>query len=514
MTSALHARRFPIQQSPTSLYSIFESWGSLKLIPNSTLQNVFSYNSSWITKPEFGSTWLDMYLTCTERNVAPGPSALDDCCFSLIFSLAAFAYEHYSDSWSKSIHILPYLVLFTTYSRQLTFPTLPTHTTYDLTVGLTPSRLHIQTIIRRHVRSLSNTPSARLARSSKTGKLNKQRRRHYDEQITSYSSSLLSYLLGCWDPDCWTMSIPTPRDRTYADYLDLDHILVDVCDLFQKCRSNIDLQTYTERVDHLFRGLGPSDSNPYPRLPPRLSFNFIRETRPSFGGISLPVLLISRHIPGLFDADYPTLLHTNDLDAKGGQTDESTSVIALHRLLNRVRASGHRLHRLYADDVESSLEHHRRATAARGAYLAITQELKTATLQYYSGCNAAYVDSFCSLVDAVRPHSTLDVILDCGGLWPSLAPRAWLFQMTKGRWADTEERWQKVLGVLSSTLLQVQQAARLKEFLDADKLAEFNKEVENCKPLDPALVLQRPDWALIQVSTTYWVSKLGTQCLS
>ncbi|KAF9011492.1 hypothetical protein BDZ89DRAFT_1077751 [Hymenopellis radicata] len=496
MTSALDARRFPIQQSPTSLYEIFESWGSLKLIPESTSQNIFSYNRYWITKPEFGSTWLDMYLWCTERHAIPEPSALDDCRFTLIFSLAAFAYEHYLDSWSKSIHVLPYFVLFTVYSRQLTFPTLPPRRSYDLTVGLAPSQSHIQDIIRRHVRLLAATPSANFKRSTKK-KNKKLRQKHYDEQVKSYSSALLSYLIGRWDPSCWITSIPTPQDRKYADYLNLDQILVSVCDLFQKCRYNIDLHAYTERVDSLFQGLGPaSHSSPYPRLPPRFFHNLKRGTRPSFDGISLPVLLKGRHVPGLFDAEYPTLPLTNALDSEGSQTDESTSVIALHRLLNRVRASGHRLHGLYADNVKSSLEHHRKATASRRTLLTITQDLKAHIGPYYSECDAACADSFCSLVDALRPRSMMDVILDCGGLWPSLGPRVWLFQMTKARWASTEERWQNVLGVFSSTLLQVQQAARLKEFLMLIK-------VENCKPLDLSLVLEHPDWTLIQIEGNF-----------
>ncbi|KAF9005289.1 hypothetical protein BDZ89DRAFT_1080195 [Hymenopellis radicata] len=463
MTSALNAPRFPVRQSPTSLYGIFESWQKLEL--RSTPQNPFSYNSRWLSAPEFYSTWSNMYSWCIERCAIPSP--LDEPSIGFVGQRHSYT---------------PYFVLFMAHSRRLTFPALSTR--------LAPSRSQITEILTCHTRSLSTTPSDRLVRRTRESgwEFESRQQRHYDSQIESLSSALLSYLEGRWNPGRWLTSISTPRDREYSDYLNLDEVLSDACDLFQKCRSNVELHEYAKRVDSILQGLGPaSHSNVYPRLPPRLFSKSKRGTHLSFEGISLPRLLQVRHVPDLCSAEYRALPLAKVLDANDSQTNGSTSssVIALHELLNRVRDSGRRLHRLYADNVKSSLEHHRRATTSGSTLLTSTQELKAHIVPYYSECDDAYEDSRC-------PRSTLDVILDCGGLWPSLGPRAWLFQMTKARWAGTEERWQNALG-----------AARLKEFLDADKFVELNKEVENCKPLDLSLVLEHPDWALIQIEGNF-----------
>ena len=346
---------------------------------------------------------------------------------------------------------------------------------------------------------MHDTPSFNIAghRYEDFTALHWRRECHYRTKIAALSNSLLSFLMGQWDRNVYPTQLPQPHDDDYRSYFDLDDILKEVCQLYQKSRSNIELYEFAESIDRLAPGVS---SGSLPAFPSQAPSDVL--CQPNHNTVHLPfvlshlsTLLQSRPPPELEQiliVTPPTLL--NDSGAAG----TGDPVGALHGLLKKVAAGPTEFQRLYAANVRSSLEHYQQVGSRIHALH--QQTLESDIHSHHAKCEGRLTQILNTLESTLKPTSSITRIMSSSGLWPNIGKRPLLFQMTKTRWGKLESTWRSALAVLSSAILDVQHADRLALLFGAKRMDELKREAANCQPVDPTLFLRHPDWALVQVS--------------
>ncbi|KIY69275.1 hypothetical protein CYLTODRAFT_394060 [Cylindrobasidium torrendii FP15055 ss-10] len=479
----------------SGLYSILEELGEL-VFPES-LATPVTFGCDWVTRTDYDETWATFYQWCRAESRSHEAKSL------LLFSLATRAYSEEQES--PFARLLPYFVLSLQQS-QLDLPPLPPWRQYNLGRGRQPSTNTIAVTIRTHARDRHLTPSEALWREEDEDWPEYDARcdAHYNASIRDGSLWLQRECMEQWTRNATFVIAGLAEQYPWSDYFDLERIENDVAQLFESCRWNSDLCEFCERLDSLLQsvpsipqtlGLDSSLSQFLPSLHrsqsqcPRTILNLLGSAIPQFDMSTSP--------------DLPVLSPTH-ADTFTSAPEVSTS--SLRGVLSSLgtSASSSRVQNVYAQGVIDSLE----SFEGREISLPFPRPEPDALAAHYSRCQKNRRRCFNQLHSMLCPSSAADTVLLHGGLYPEVDLRALIALLNKDNWCHIRMEWKRALIQLASTTILLQQATRMVQHAALGQTSDLISEVENCGPLDIELVLDHPDWMLIQIESNFRARQL------
>lgn len=376
-------------------------------------------------------------------------------------------------------------------------------------MGRTPSRSEVESLIHKAKHWKANTPSWSLKQGTSEGlrAFDSRRQIHYNSAISRLTPRILQQLMDKWQRHFDMSSCISLSDTDATSYFDVDSIVAQTRTLFQKCRNNNDLHDYTVSVEQAIPSFYHT-SSAFPTAP-----NVVRSPLPFASNPAITYhqvtvsTLASQVVPPTCPVlpTAPTCLVTSSLFTTAH--DSAThSHLALEQLITELSSNSQGLRQDYGTGLRRSLKKLQESTASASSDgIASTMEaVQQRVQQFVEDCKHLTGDVWDAIKSILLPRfnessSKSDQILLLGGLWPCVSPRSLLVQMTRDAWPEMSTGWQDVLSHLAAGIILSQQAGRMNRFAALGKTQELQREVQNCGPIDVELLMQNPDWALVQV---------------
>jgi hypothetical protein len=458
----------PSQMEVTDqILEVAKSWGELTADdPSLGLRP-----SQFWEKRKLGKIWLPVYNICRR-----GPLA--DIRFQLVFSLSSLAYTS-----PDARPLIPTILAFAAFPE---FGPIapPPWRNYDLSQGWEPQLERLKCVIlasARRVMPFDDSPEAKLPtyEGESLYLLTRRRLTRYNGRLNDEVTHEASRLLEQWPcadpstPSIWRDWPQTPNN-----------LIAEVRTLFTIWYSNLELRDHLAKVQNVLNGHRSSPEGSV-ALPPYM----FTPCSHHLASYSTPITydyLFSRAPPSVRPLPDPMALQA--------------SSSPLNELVSKFQHSpSNPFHRLYGEKLAASV----RSLISDGESARSSRQQpynQEVLIRYRDQCKREYLDSLDSVQAFLSPSTShgdqRDMVLCTAGLWPSIAIRALLRQLSS---SSLTSEWEGVLVSLAETLLRFQQAQRLLSYCLLGRKDEFTKEAVNfVRNRD---VTHCIDWLLIQVGS-------------
>ncbi|KAK0208018.1 hypothetical protein DFS33DRAFT_1300737 [Desarmillaria ectypa] len=439
-----------------------------------------SYTRSWLSSKHLQSNWLSfLLLNCTSSSTTTRK-------WQALFSLSAMAYN---DTGIRAM--IPSLLALAVCSwghilerLNLTWCSINSLRSFDLSVGSTPGRGELTAIISDARVSLEASPVASMVQrdSESYSAFLRRKEAAYDRLDRRQASEMLPQLLDLWSPETEPTSIHTSQ-FTHFSMFKITTLLDTVMSYFQHCFHNRRLLRVTDAV----QGAIASMLAQHPRITSVVSYNFTAcSTRPKSHSIAVPLtrkqLLVSRNAVCIGTAhDVTTLFWPIECDLPNSSPMGTGDTGLLASLTSEFRDSNNKLKRLYGAELDESRQHLSSVPVSVGKME-----------DYRYTCQAALTHVLEQITASLQASDSHESALQLGGLWPCINTRSILRQITQ----DIGPEWKSAIQAFALLFIQHQRAHRLLLSVVDQNSIEFHREMSN----DKVTAILYPEWLLLQAS--------------
>ena len=465
-------RRFEASE----LLETFREWGDLRgPIPDASL----IYTREWLDSDDspLKVKWLSIYDLCRA-----GPSNK----FELVFSFAALAYH----SNMRLRNFIPTLLAVAAIPRSnISLPSPPPHSAYNLADGFQPLRGRVQSMIASRKYNLADSPAGRLSQRSNESSSDFRFRQssQYDENISQRKiNPAADYFMNQWP--CSTPSFPFHQMND--SWFDTKTIKKEIEAYFLSCSHNAELRSFISDVATKLNAR--YKSLPSVQIP---RFCFVPQFDVRSDGTDCPFILENLLSSRTDSAPQPSSHEFRRrvfINPTGFGQPIDTS--GLEKLISQFQHNSlSTLASLYSERLESS----RRELCGQQKSI-FSEDLPSMKecLEYRDQCRDRLDHWFCSIFSALAPSSSnpAELILNAGGLWPRIHRRSILQALASTANMTFTPQWNRSLTTFAEMFIEYQKSQRLVAYAFRSEVDNFFKEAINLP-----VVESNPDWLLIQV---------------
>ncbi|KAG6852605.1 hypothetical protein C0991_010564, partial [Blastosporella zonata] len=455
----------------------------------------------------------DLFLPLYEFFRQPSAASIS----KMSFALSTMMYT--ADSSDRIEFLIPTFLSFARSEefRHIDLP-LPKQCDYDLDFGVDPDRKTLVNLLHTHALQ----PPESLGPTKHAGESDHRysiRREAYWKPIRCLQETkLVDMLVAQWP--CEEPSFPRVQARFNLLDLGSSGLKEEICRLFLRWFSNINLRAFVDRVQVVLDAVRASLSTPVPatmcpyHIPSLTSVGLdcLRLLPVTLEDLLHRINLYAVRRRSISRFSTPTHFLATKCDDSSAAPVQISKCSKLVSLVEQFKQRPLPLHRDYGSALESSLRSHIRRIETNSSRDRGQSPNSTLTLTNdYELRRYEFHEMYQSIRMALLPYTSLELAMLQAGQWPILTVRALLNLLSNLKSGVTipnaktrATQWETVVITLAQMLMQVQRSRRALHFKILGREEDVTRELENVEYVTDVSFTD-PEWLLIQIDSNFTV---------